>query len=342
MKLWSRVCLLVLAVAAMSRGQRATSDSPRDKESEGSSSPSTQSPTSGFLNRTEMNGTRSTPPDPKTHMSTTVNTTLGEPRKTDADDRSSTFRATEQGAGRTSAPPPTAVVAVTDGAAVGRTTVPMATAATSPMPVTIEDRSSLSWGYVILVLIILVIIALCVILYFLRRTSRTYSFDLHRPNPNVNQFSEPTGTFEPVYLDDLDQPAPKDQVTISEQPVANGTSLQSEEKAGNGENAAQESPDANGPETSPTGDSGASGGDDPADKTSDPSSCTNLFFDDTGETQQNENNNNPSVCSSDPFVDVNLDEPAWCDQLLAAPEAASSVLPFSPFSFSSTSSTSSS
>ncbi|KAF0028976.1 hypothetical protein F2P81_018081 [Scophthalmus maximus] len=240
---------------------------------EGSSSPSTQSPTSGFLNRTEMNGTRSTPPDPKTHMSTTVNTTLGEPRKTDADDRSSTFRATEEGAGRTSAPPPTAVVAVTDGAAVGRTTVPMATAATSPMP---------------------------------------------------------------------DQPAPKDQVTISEQPVANGTSLQSEEKAGNGENAAQESPDANGPETSPTGDSGASGGDDPADKTSDPSSCTNLFFDDTGETQQNENNNNPSVCSSDPFVDVNLDEPAWCDQLLAAPEAASSVLPFSPFSFSSTSSTSSS
>lgn len=90
----------------------------------------------------------------------------------------------------------------------------------------------------VLVLIIVVIIILCVILYFLRRVSRvgqqvvemdrsflvlpdfplchifishlshlcvqTYSFDLQRPDPTINQFNEPTGTgFEPVYLDDL-------------------------------------------------------------------------------------------------------------------------------------------
>ncbi|XP_070786277.1 uncharacterized protein [Enoplosus armatus] len=198
-------------------------------------------------------------------------------------------------------------------------------------------------GYVILVLIILMIIALCVILYYLRRVSRTYSFDLQRPGP-ANHLNEPTGTFEPVYLDDLERPAPKDQVTsddLSPPPVANGTTL-SEEKGSNGENAPQEQPDANGLGSSPTSNTSLSLGDDPAVKTSSPLGSTDLFFDGFRKEQQNENNNNPSVCSSDPFVEINLDDPAWCDQLLTSPEAPSSVLPFSPFSFSSSSSSSSS
>ncbi|KAK2863263.1 hypothetical protein Q5P01_002796 [Channa striata] len=205
-------------------------------------------------------------------------------------------------------------------------------------PVEIKDSGSSSWGYVILVLIILVIIILCVILYFLRRVSRTYSFDLQRPSP-VSRLNEPVGTFEPVYLDDLEQPAPNDQVTtdeVSPPPVANGTSQPSEEKASSGESAPQEQPDANGLETSPVVDSSSSSGESLADKTPSPSTSTNLLFDGVGEEQKNENNNNPIVCSTNPFVEINLDEPALCDQLLTSPQATSSVLPFS-FSLTSSS-----
>ncbi|KAI3375537.1 hypothetical protein L3Q82_003871 [Scortum barcoo] len=197
-------------------------------------------------------------------------------------------------------------------------------------------------GYVILVLIIVVIIVLCVILYILRRVSRMYSFDLQRPSP-VDRLSEPIGTFEPVYLDDLDRPPPKENTTtddLSPPAVANGTTLPPEENVSSGENAPQEQPDANGVESSPAGNASPSEGDDPADKRSSLLGSTNLFFDITGEEQQNGNNNNPSVCSSDPFVEINLDDPAWCDQLLTSPEASSSVLPFSPLSFSSSSSSS--
>ncbi|XP_067380989.1 uncharacterized protein [Channa argus] len=196
--------------------------------------------------------------------------------------------------------------------------------------VTIKEAGS-SWGYVILVLIILVIIILCVILYFLRRVSR-------RPSP-VSRLNEPTGTFEPVYLDDLDRPAP-DQVTadeLSTPQVANGTSLPSEEKASSGESAPQEQSDANGLETSPVSDSSPSACDDSTDKAPTPSTSTNLLLDGIGEEQKNENNNNPFVCSSGPFVEINLDEPALCDQLLTSPQATSSVLPFS-FSLTSSSS----
>ncbi|XP_070849857.1 uncharacterized protein [Chaetodon trifascialis] len=216
-----------------------------------------------------------------------------------------------------------------DGKVGVMTEVSTATASTSSKP-----------GYLFLVLIVLVIIILCVILYFLRRAARTYSFDLHRPVP-VNHLNEPIGTFEQVYLDDLEQPPPKDHLPtddLSPPPVANGTTLQSEEKGSNGENAPQEQPAANGTEPSPTSNTSPSPGDDPADKTSSPLSSTDVFFDATGENQQNENNNHPSVCFSDPFVEINLDEPAWGDQLLTSPEAPSSVLPFSPFSFSSSSS----
>lgn len=110
---------------------------------------------------------------------------------------------------------------------------------TKPSKLLLESRlKASSWltppiwsaGYVMLVLIIVLIVGLCVVLYMLRRNSRvrltdkkrlqftssilalhwmidvlhfqTYSFDLQRPLP-VNYANEPTGTFEPVHLDDL-------------------------------------------------------------------------------------------------------------------------------------------
>ncbi|KAM6894697.1 uncharacterized protein PEZ65_022349 [Lycodopsis pacificus] len=235
----------------------------------------------------------------------------------------------------------------------GSTATPPTNSSSSPGKIKDTVHSSFSWGYVILVLIVLVIIILCAILYFLRRVSRTYSFDLHRPAP-ANHLNEPIGTFETVYLDDLERPSPKDQVTagdLSPPPVSNGTTLPSEDRRSDGESAPQEQPDANGTETSPTSNtSNASNGsnasnyspslgDGPADKPPSPLSCINMFFDAVGDEQQNENNNNPSVCSRDPFVEINLDEAALCDQLLVSPEASSSVL---PFFFSSSSSSSSS
>eukprot|EP00064_Thunnus_orientalis_P021120 superscaffoldBa00006217_g21275 len=155
--------------------------------------------------------------------------------------------------------------------------------------------TSSSSGYVILVLIILVIIILCVILYLLRRVSRTYSFDLQRPSP-ASHCNEPTGTFEPVYLDDLDQTAPEDRVNNDYTPpptLANGTTPQSEEKDSSGENAPQDQTDTNGLETLSIGINSP-----PADIMSDQLMNTDIFFNGSGEEQQNENNNNPceTVC----------------------------------------------
>lgn len=195
----------------------------------------------------------------------------------------------------------------------------------------VKEYGNSSWAYVLLVMIILVIIVLCVILYFLRRASRTYSFDLHRPSP-VDHLNVAIGTFEPVYLDDLERPTPKENTTTEEAPpAANGTNL-TEEKSSNGHNAAQEHLDVNGLETSPTSNTSDPLDADPVQPLDGPS----LMFGDA-EEQQNENNNNPSVCSSEPFVEISLEEPVWCDQLLSSPQAPSSVLPFSPFSFSSSS-----
>ena len=104
----------------------------------------------------------------------------------------------------------------------------------------IDEVRDLSPAYVMIVLMFIVSTGLCVLLFFLRRASRVgervidifvlflgdlhishtidlcvlvlfgficffqmYSFDLQFPDPIINQFSEPTGTFEPVYLDDL-------------------------------------------------------------------------------------------------------------------------------------------
>lgn len=341
-KSWSRLCLLVLAMSSLSRGQSESVDLQDNKSNitTNTDSPPTLTPTAAVTTN-ETLGQASASISPQTNTPTMA---PEKPSPTNMTEEEDNHRPTngfkENGTGIPAVQTPGSgregdAVAVT-------TTVTMATTGTSPKPVKIEDGGQSSWGYVILVLIILMIIVLCIILYLLRRAARTYSFDLQRPLP-VNHHNEPTGTFEPVYLDDLERPAPKDQVNtddLSPPPVANGTTSTPEEKGPDGESAPQdqEQSDANGltGETSPASNTSPSLGDDPADKTTSPLSSTDLLFDTVGE--EIGNNNNPSVCSSDPFVEINLDDPAWCDQLLSSPEAPSSVLPFTPFSFSTSSS----
>lgn len=180
-----------------------------------------------------------------------------------------------------------------------------------------------TWGYVILVLIILAIVVLCVILYFLRKASKTYSFELQRPGPS-SELHQPAGTFEPVYLDDLETPIPKD-VASSEEPAAtNGTSVKLQgllDQGGDPQvqtNCGDRSP--------PTDDVMSS--DDPADVTANPSSSVNPLLEPAG-PEENQSNSNP-FCPSGRFVEISLDDVApWSDQLLSSPEAPSSVLPFS-------------
>ncbi|KAE8279430.1 hypothetical protein D5F01_LYC23019 [Larimichthys crocea] len=333
MKLLSRLCFLVLVISSVSRGENDPTDAP-ERTNEGSTPapPTNTKPKGDDINST------ATPSSPQSH--TTVNATDSplqgsQPQtftpRADQKDSVTVNPTTKEVEANTTAKTiaPTSVpksgkggesVAVT-------TTVSTATDSSSSKPAIIEKDHS-SWGYVILVLIILVIIALCVILYILRRVSRTYSFDLQRP-VHVNHLDEPIGTFEPVYLDDLDQPAPKDEVSTEEippAPAANGTTVQSEESGSTGENGT-------------TSNQIAPASEDQPDYKRD--SLLQKFAYLYEDEQQNENNNNPSVCSSDPFVEINLDDPVRCDQLLTSPEAPSSVLPFSPFSFSTSSSTSS-
>ncbi|XP_026179314.1 probable serine/threonine-protein kinase dyrk2 [Mastacembelus armatus] len=337
-KSWSRICLFVLAISSISRGKNETTEA-QPKNYPDTNQGLTPSPAAN------REGTQPKLPSPSSQNPTSVNTANHMNQTPTKKDDNETFATTTRGTvGITEANVTTSASTSKDPGP--RVTASTTTSSTSPKPAT---ASSSSWGYVILAFIILVIIILCVILCLLRRASRMYSFDLQRPNP-VNNLNEPTGTFEPVYLDDLDQPAPKDHLTsddLSTPPVANGTSLQSEEKCSNGESAPQEQPETDGMETSPPNNSSPSSGDDISDKSPSPLSSTNLFFDATGDLPLNENNNNPS-CSSGPFVEINLDEPASSDQLLTSPQATSSVLPFTPFtpftpfSFSSSSSSSSS
>ncbi|XP_078100334.1 uncharacterized protein LOC144513213 isoform X2 [Sander vitreus] len=302
MKLWSRLCFLVLAISSISKGQNGTTAPPDPPAA------STPPPADETLNETA----RTMPPTASPQSNTLANATdlpstafrnqTVEPQSSD-DLKTTTKEAEASAASQTATS-----VSVPESGKDGVTTV-----------VTTTGSSSLKPGYVILTLIVVIIISLCVILYFLRRASRSYSFDLHRQVP-ANHHNEPTGNFEPVYLDDLDRPAPKDEVTTdapSPPPVSNGTTLQSEDLISNGESAPQNQPDANGLEILPaSSNTSPSLGHDAADKTSSPFSSTNMFFDAIGEEQQNENNNNPSLSSGEPFVEINLDDPAWCDQLL--------------------------
>ncbi|KAF6724492.1 hypothetical protein FQA47_020883 [Oryzias melastigma] len=191
------------------------------------------------------------------------------------------------------------------------TTVVPASEVTSPTSSKMDEpfsskATSTTQAYVILAFIILIIIVLSLILYFIRKTSRSYSFDLHRPTP-MNNRNEPTGTFEQVYLDDF---APQEQAD-DKSVGSTSTSETSQTLADNQD-----------------------------EKKASPPVQENLLLEAAGE-QENENNNNPSICSSDPFVEINLDEPAWRDQLLSPSQTSSTVTPFSILSTSPTSTISS-
>ncbi|XP_053199147.1 uncharacterized protein LOC128383568 [Scomber japonicus] len=318
-KLWSRLCFLVLAVSSVSRGQNETvSETTEGPDSSTFATPIIPLSLDGTENNaTENNATifmSSSPPENDTAL-----------EKTDPVTNQTNSTGQEE-TGPSTSSPMTTIEPVSE--TVALTTV----ASTTATPVKIEDGDSSSWGYVILVFILLVIVILCVILYFLRKVSRSYSFDLQRPSP-ANHGNEPIGTFEQVYLDDLDQTGPTDLVTNDDDsppPVTNGTTVQLEDKESTGESALQEQ-EANGLETLSIGNNT------PSTETPLELGSNTVFFDAVGEEQQNENNNNPSICSTDPFVEINLDGPAWSNQLLTSPEVPSSVLPFSPFSFSSSS-----
>ncbi|KAM4611872.1 uncharacterized protein ACJ7VT_012508 isoform 2-T2 [Polymixia lowei] len=203
-------------------------------------------------------------------------------------------------------------------------------------------------GYVVLVLIILMIMVLCVVLFLLRRRSRSYSFDLQRTgqvNLTSDNETENIGTFLPVHLDDLDGPGPIEHVTsvdLSPSPVANGTSP-SGEQGFTGENVPDRQADGDGLgvgiglETPPSKNVSFSLDIDLTDKKSDQSGSSTSFFDTLGDEQQNGNNNNPCVCPSGCFFEINLDEPVWSDHLLTPPGPPSSLLPLPPSTISSSS-----
>lgn len=200
---------------------------------------------------------------------------------------------------------------------------------TETSPPEAESKAGSSWGYVILVLILLLVLALCIILLYMRRVSRTYSFDLQRPAPVCT--NEPTGTFEPVYLDDLDYQIHSVENEASPDEM-NGTVLSNEEKEPNGNE-----PQSNGPQTPPPSESS------PAEKTEpdqaqpdqdlnrdqDQQSPSPILFIEESEDETNANNSSPMVRSSDPFVEINLEEPQQIGT------SSSSVQPFSPSIFSS-------
>ncbi|XP_047242198.1 uncharacterized protein LOC124880858 isoform X2 [Girardinichthys multiradiatus] len=312
MKLLFQLRFLVLAISSVSRGHSVTSSpqvashDSQDQDSANFTTWQSLNQTNDNLEKAPDNTSMATPtpvpsgPTSRPSSVTTVTFLGGELRESPTDDSVSTSKSS-----------------------------------TSSKPVSV-DKSGTSWGYVILVLIIILIIVLCIILFMLRRASRTYSFDLQRPAPCRNLY-EPTGTFGQVYLDDLGS-THKDVISedLSTPPVPNGTSPPLEEKAADEENAPQEQPGASDPPNSSSSSSSSLSGDDQTEKKSNQMSSNNLFFDVAEELPQqqlNENNNNPCG-SSNPFVEINLDEPPWSDQLLTSPQPTSSVLPFSPFSFS--------
>lgn len=293
MKLWSHICLLVLATSSRSRGQ----DGPSGRGEKGSS----ESPTTDEY----QNYTLSTPQS----VSVTRGPTMDNETEPTAPDTKTEGTQERDGNSTVTTLAPVMVTSVSKGRSVAVVTTDTATSPSKKGHY--EDESSesqISGGYVILVLIIALIVGLCVILYLLRRSSRTYSFDLQRPLP-VNYQNEPTGTFEAVHLDDLEPPVQFDDVAtddLSPPSAGNGTTAQSEENGSNGLKSPVEQQDVNGLETLPI-----------SPPASDqlvvcPLDSVTLLSSGALEEQQNENNNHP-FCPSDLFVDININEPTWSD-----------------------------
>ncbi|XP_056883555.1 uncharacterized protein LOC130522823 isoform X2 [Takifugu flavidus] len=284
MRLATRLCFLVLAVSSASRGQNQTATS----ELQTKNSTDSSQPTPTTLLPSSDAPTTDTVPTPTANrvesnstLSQTQATTRIQVSTTEEVNSSSGFWVTQT------------------------TTLPGS-------PVSIATT-----GYVILVLIVLAIIFLCGIIFFLRRASRTYSFDLQRPPPS-SHLNEPIGTFEPMCLDDLDQVVYVDQVTpdgFSRSSCANGTAPRSDKKApddqtdttrGAADASPQEEPGANAQDASSTSSTSGSVSEDPVDKTASLSNGIDLLMDSTGEEEQNQANS-PTVCPTDTFFDVNLE-----------------------------------
>ncbi|XP_075890302.1 uncharacterized protein LOC142893532 isoform X2 [Nelusetta ayraudi] len=301
MTLWSHICLLVLATSSRSRGQDGPSGVGHKPDGIRSlAKGSTESPTKDG----DQNYTLSTPQG----FSVTQSPTMDNQTEPTAPDTKT--EGTREGDGNSTATT-IVVTSVSTGRSVAFVTTDVSKA-TSPskkgVSVDESSESQSSGGYVILVLIIALIVGLCVILYLLRRSSRTYSFDLQRPLP-VNYQNEPTGTFEAVHLDDLEPPVQFDDVAtddLSPPSVGNGTTAQSEESGSNGLKSPVEQQDVNGLETLPI-----------SPPASDqlvvcPLDSVTLLSSGASEEEQNENNNHP-FCPSDLFVDININEPTWSD-----------------------------
>ncbi|XP_011618024.2 uncharacterized protein isoform X1 [Takifugu rubripes] len=289
MRLATRLCFLVLAVSSASRGQNQTATSElqtknstvpchTDSSQPTPTIPSSDAPTTDTVPTPTANRVESNSTLSQTQATTRIQVNFG---TTEEVNSGSGFWVTQT------------------------TTLPGS-------PVSIATT-----GYVILVLIVLAIIFLCGIIFFLRRASRTYSFDLQRPPPS-SHLNEPIGTFEPMCLDDLDQVVYVDQVTpdgFSRSSCANGTAPRSDEKApddqtdttrGAADASPQEEPGANAQDASSTSSTSGSVSEDPVDKTASLSNGIDLLMDSTGEEEQNQANS-PTVCPTDTFFDVNLE-----------------------------------
>ncbi|XP_053715763.1 uncharacterized protein LOC128755785 isoform X2 [Synchiropus splendidus] len=246
--------------------------------------------------------------------SATEPTTATQPTPTGQVTNSTTFRTNTNSSVNSTTLTPT--LTTEKGKIAGQTST-ATTSATLKTTAPIRGGTSSSAGYVILGLMIVVIIILVIILLLFRRASRTYSFDLHRPSPAA-QSTEPTGTFDPIYLDDRDMLVVEPETELAPSAVPNGTSGQEQvvEQNPNGTTVSNPAPD-----------------DITAEKTSSLLDDGDLLLDLDEPRPVAEQNNNP-LCATDPLEEVTLDEPVCSDPLAVDFSSVVDILDSSPCDFS--------
>ncbi|KAI2649412.1 Interleukin-18 receptor 1 [Labeo rohita] len=187
-------------------------------------------------------------------------------------------------------------------------------------------QDSTSKGIIILIFILILIVCLLVILYFLRKKSRSYSFDLSRPDVASNDYVdtplsidqqgisyEPTtkGMYLPMCLDYLNE----DNTEEKTNPIANGSTGEQTEQTPTNESDFQNFPEEN----SFSSDSSLAS---PMKKVEfnldldllgSDSELNNTTEAEATNTEQNENNNNVSNAgqgtAAEIFTEISLDEP---------------------------------
>ncbi|RXN34270.1 flocculation FLO11-like isoform X1 [Labeo rohita] len=189
-----------------------------------------------------------------------------------------------------------------------------------------HGSGSLTGGIIILIFILILIVCLLVILYFLRKKSRSYSFDLSRPDVASNDYVdtplsidqqgisyEPTtkGMYLPMCLDYLNE----DNTEEKTNPIANGSTGEQTEQTPTNESDFQNFPEEN----SFSSDSSLAS---PMKKVEfnldldllgSDSELNNTTEAEATNTEQNENNNNVSNAgqgtAAEIFTEISLDEP---------------------------------